>query len=83
VKQLAQLPVCASGLVTTTFTAPAACAVVVPLMVVAVTVDTVSAEPPNEAVAPGWKPVPLTVTEEPPALGPLLGVTELAVGGAT
>src|SRR5213596_2727004 len=35
VKQAPHMPVCASGLVTTTFTAPAVCAVVVPVMLVA------------------------------------------------
>src|SRR5881396_1213176 len=83
VKQAAHMPVCASGFVTTAFTGPAACAVVVPVMLVAVIVAIVSADPPNETVAPAWKPVPLTVSELPPALGPLLGVTELTAGGAT
>jgi hypothetical protein len=69
-------------LVTLTLTAPAACALVVPLMVVAVIVETVSADPPKEAVAPDWKPLPLTVTDVPPALGPLLGATDETVGAA-
>src|SRR5206468_2511530 len=84
VKQPVQVPLCVSALVTTTFTAPAACAVVVPVMVVALTVDTVSAEPPNETVAPPWKSGPVMVTDVPPTLAPLLGVTEATVGaGAT
>jgi len=68
-------------LVTTTLTAPAACTVVVPVMDVALTVLTVRAAPPNETVAPVWKPLPATVRAVPPALEPLLGVTELTVGG--
>jgi hypothetical protein len=81
VKHSVQVPLCASRFVTTTFTAPVACAVVVPVMLVGVTVDTLSAEPPNDAVAPAWKPLPLTVTVLPPAVDPLLGVTDDTVGG--
>jgi len=81
VKQAEQVPLCASGLVTVTFTAPTACAVVVPVMLVALIAATVRAEPPNETVALLWKPVPLTVTADPPALAPLFGVTEVTVGG--
>jgi hypothetical protein len=83
VKQLVHVAVCASGFVTTTFTAPAPCEVVVPLMLVELNVDTVSAEPPNETVAPLWNPLPFTVTEVPPAVGPLFGVTDVTVGAAT
>jgi len=83
VKHPVHVPVCASGLVTTALTAPAACAVVVPVMLVALIVATVSAAPPNDTVAPAWNPVPLTVTEVPPALDPLFGVTELTVGAGT
>ena len=82
-KQPEQVPLWVSGFVTTTPTAPAACAVVVPVMLVAVTVDTVSAEPPNETVAPVWNPVPATVTDDPPAIGPLFGVTDETVGAGT
>src|SRR6266571_6558983 len=81
VKQPLQVPLCASGFVTSTFTGPAACAVVAPVIAVALMVDTVSAEPPNVTVAPAWKSVPAIVTEVPPALAPLFGVTEVTVGG--
>jgi hypothetical protein len=83
VKQPVHVPLCESGFVTLTLTAPAACAVVVPLMLVAVIVAMVSADPPKDAVAPDWKPVPLTVTDVPPALGPLFGATDETVGAAT
>jgi hypothetical protein len=84
VKQAVHVPLCVSVLVTTTFTDPAACAVVVPVMLVPAIVTTVRAEPPKDTVAPAAKPVPVTVTEVPPALAPLFGVTELTVGaGAT
>ena len=83
VKQPAQVPLCVSVFVTTTFTAPAACAVVTPVIVVALTVETVSADPPNETVAPVWNPVPATVTDVPPAVGPLVGATDVTVGAAT
>jgi hypothetical protein len=80
VKHAEHEPVCASGFVTVTATAPAACADVVPLIVVDVIVPMVSAEPPNDTVAPDWKFAPLTVTDVPPAVEPLFGVTEVAVG---
>ncbi len=81
VKQPEQVPDCASTLVTTTLTTPLACAVVVPAMLVALTVDTVSAEPPNETVAPLWNPLPAMVTAVPPVPRPLVGATPLTVGG--
>jgi len=83
VKQPEQVPLCVSAFVTITFTAPAACGVVVPVIVVALTVATVSAEPPKDTVAPAWKPVPLTVTDVPPAALPLVGATAVTVGAAT
>jgi hypothetical protein len=49
-------------------------------MAVELIVDTVSTDPPNETVAPLRKPVPLTVTDVPPAIAPVAGVTELTVG---
>jgi len=52
-------------------------------MLVAVMVVTVRADPPNETLALAWKPVPATVTDVPPAAGPLLGVTDETVGAAT
>jgi hypothetical protein len=83
VKQPLQAPLCASGFVTVTFTAPAACAVVVPVIALALMVATVSADPPKETVAPLWNPLPLTVTDVPPAVGPLFGVTDATAGAAT
>jgi len=83
VKQPTHVPICASVLVTTTFTDPAAPAVVVPVIEVGLIVATVSADPPNETVAPLWNPVPAMLTEVPPALGPLVGVTDVTVGAAT
>ena len=83
VKQIEQVPLCASGFVTTTLTNPAAPAAVVPVMVVALIVKTVSADPPNDTVAPVWKPLPAIVTAVPPRVEPLVGVIELTVGAAT
>jgi hypothetical protein len=77
-----QVPDCESGFVTVTFTVPVAWAVVVPVMLVAETVDTVTAAPPSETVAPVWKPVPLMVTAVPPRLDPLVGAIEDTVGAA-
>jgi len=83
VKQPVHVALWVSGLVTTTLTAPAACAVVVPVMVVALIVETFSGEPPKETFDPLTNPVPATVTEVPPELGPRFGVTEATVGAAT
>ncbi|HEY8824121.1 MAG TPA: hypothetical protein VIP07_04470 [Candidatus Limnocylindria bacterium] len=55
-----------------------------PVMLVSAIVNAVRAEPPIDTVAPAENPVPVTVTEVPPAVGPLFGVTEVTVGaGAT
>ncbi|HEY8824108.1 MAG TPA: hypothetical protein VIP07_04405 [Candidatus Limnocylindria bacterium] len=67
---------------TITFTAPEACDVVVPVIALALMVATVTADPPNETVAPLWKPLPFTVTDVPPAVGPLFGVTDATAGAA-
>src|SRR5439155_19271385 len=83
VKQPLHVPFWVSTFVTVTFTAPAACAAVAPVMLVALIVETVSAEPPKDTVAAAWKPVPAIVTEVPPAVGPLVGVTPVTVGAAT
>jgi hypothetical protein len=83
VKQPEHVALDASGFVTVTLTAPAAWAVVVPVMLVPLTVETVSADPPNDTVAPVWNSLPEMVTDVPPTAGPLLGVTELTVGPAT
>jgi hypothetical protein len=57
--------------------------VVVPVMVVALIVETSRGDPPKDTLDPLWKPPPAIVTEVPPAAGPLLGVTEVTVGAAT
>jgi hypothetical protein len=80
VKQPTHVADCESGFVTTTSVVPAACAVVVPAIVVGLTVDTVRAEPPKDTVAPLWKPVPVIVTDVPPAIDPLVGATDVTVG---
>ena len=40
----------------------------------------VAADPPRETVAPDWKPVPVTVIDVPPAVGPDVGEIALTVG---
>jgi hypothetical protein len=82
VKQPEHVALCVSGFVTTTFTDPAARAVVVPVIEVGLLVETVSADPPNEIVAAAWNPAPAMVTDVPPAVGPLFGVTDVTVGAA-
>ena len=68
-------------LVTATFTAPAACAGAVAVMVVLfVTPTPVAGVPPKLTVAPARKPVPVMVTGVPPAVVPDTGEIELTVG---
>jgi hypothetical protein len=70
--------------VTVTVTAPALPAGVVAVMVVAFTTTTfVAAALPNFTVAPEAKFVPVMVTDVPPDVVPVLGLTLLTVGGAT
>jgi hypothetical protein len=81
VNPFVRFPLCVSGLVTVTVTAPAACAAVVAVMVVLFTTTTfVAPVPPRLAVAPFTKFVPLIVTAVPPATGPLFGFTPVTVG---
>jgi hypothetical protein len=70
-------------LVTVTVTAPEPPAGVVAVMVVLFTTTTfVAAAPPNVAVAPAAKFVPVIVTAVPPVVDPLFGLTLITVGGA-
>ena len=71
-----------SGLVTTTLTAPAACAGVVAVRLVLLTKLTpVAAAPPKLTVAPDTKLVPVMVTAVPPTVEPLPGATAVTLGG--
>jgi hypothetical protein len=70
-------------LVTVTVTAPALPAGVVAVMVVLFTTTRLpAAAPPNVAVAPTAKFVPVIVTAVPPVSAPPFGATLLTVGGA-
>ena len=80
-KPLASVPFWPSGLVTVTFTAPAACAGVVALIVVLLTTLTpVAALPSKLTVAPDTKFAPVIVAAVPPVVGPDVGATLLTVG---
>lgn len=71
---MVRVAVVESGFVTTTFTAPAACAGVTAVIVVPpVTVTPVAATPPKVTVAPGWMFTPLIFTVVPPVVGPDVG----------
>ena len=73
-----------AGVVTTTLAVPAARAGVVQVMVVALTTTLfVAAVPPKVTFVAPVKPVPVSVTAEPPAVLPLFGLTLVSVGGAT
>ena len=68
-------------MVTTTFTAPAACAGVIAVIEVLLTTFTlVAAVPPRVTVAPVRKPVPVMVTAVPPAAVPVFGAIDATVG---
>ena len=71
------------GVVTVTSTVPAVCAGEVAVIDVALfTVNDAAGVAPNcTAVAP-VKPVPVIVTDVPPAVGPLVGLTLVTVGAA-
>ena len=67
--------------VTTTFTAPAACEGVVAMIeVLLATVTPVAAVPPRLTVAPLMNPVPVIVTDVPPAVPPEAGEIAVTVG---
>jgi hypothetical protein len=83
VNPLARLPLWPLT-VTVTVTAPALpTGVVAVIVVVFTTVTLVAAVLPNVTVAPVTKFVPVIVTDVPPAVGPLFGLTLLTVGAAT
>ena len=67
-------------LVTVTSTVPEPAGLVAVIDVALFTVTPVAAVPPNATVAPDAKPVPLMVTEVPPAAGPVAGLTPDTVG---
>jgi len=76
-----RLPLCVSGLVTTTSTVAAACAAVVAVIKVAfTTVTPVAAVPPRLTVAPARNPVPVIVTAVPPLVVPEMGDIPVRVG---
>src|SRR5436190_406109 len=81
VKALASVPLCASGLVTVTFTDPPACAGVMAVIDVASTTTTlVAAVPPKVTVAPATKLVPVMLTALLPSVVPDAGLTLTIVG---
>jgi len=72
------------ALVTVTSTAAADSAGAVAVIEVAeFTVTPVAAVDPNLTVFPEANPVPVMVTDVPPAVGPLVGLTAVTVGGVT
>ena len=67
--------------VTVTFTAPAVWAAVVAVIDVLLTTFTlVAAVPPNVTLAPAKNPVPVIVTDVPPAVVPDTGEMAVTVG---
>jgi hypothetical protein len=67
--------------VTTTFTAPAVCAAVVPVIDVPLTTATpVAAVLPKVTVAPLRKPLPVIVTAVPPLADPDVGEMDVMLG---
>lgn len=81
---MAKLPVWESEFVTVTVTFPAGPAGVVAVILVLFTTATfVAAVPPKVTLAPAAKFVPEIVTDVPPAVDPLFGLTAVTVGGPT
>ena len=81
---MAKLPLWEPTLVTVTVTAPVVPAGVVAVIVVLLTTVTfVAALLAKLTVAPGAKFVPVIVTEEPPEVEPVLGLTAVTVGCPT
>lgn len=89
VNLVVRVPLCLSGLVTTTFTAPPRCEGVVATIDVLVATSTIVAAgtPPKLTVAPGMKFAPVIVTVVPPFADPEFGtilVTDgVGAGGVT
>jgi hypothetical protein len=72
----------APGTATVTSTAPGAWAGQVAVIAVVLATDTtVPATPPNETVAPAWKPVPVSVRALPPPTGQEVGEIPVRDGG--
>ncbi len=71
------------GVVTVTSTVPALPAGDVTVIEVAVSAVTVPATVPNSTAVASDRPVPVTVTVVPPAVGPEPGATAVTVGGPT
>ena len=81
VNKFVPVPDCESELVTTMFAVPAEPAGVVQVKDVAdTTVIDEHADPPIVTVTPAAKPVPLTVIDVPPPIGPDVGDTDVTVG---
>ena len=79
---MVRVPDWLSVFVTTTLTAPAACAGVVAVIEVLLTMVTaVAAVPPRVTVAPTRNAVPLIVTNVPPTTGPEVGEIAVTLGG--
>ena len=79
---LVSAPLAPPGFTTVTLTGPTAtlfAGVVAEICDGPTTVTLVAGSRPNSTAAFGWKPVPVTVTMVPPALGPTFGVTPLTV----
>ena len=70
------------GPVTVTSTVPAASAGLVAVISVAETITWVAAIVPKSTAVAVLKPVPMIVTEVPPAIGPAAGLTAVTVGAA-
>ena len=79
---VADVPATASVTVTSTVPADSAGAVAV-IEVAEFTVTLEAVVDPNLTVSPDVNPVPVTVTDVPPAVGPLVGLTAITAGGAT
>ena len=69
------------GVVTVTSTVPLPAGEIAAIEVGEVTVKLVAFADPNLTADTSLNPVPVIVTEVPPPAGPLVGLTEVTVGG--
>ena len=70
-------------MITVTFTVPVPAGLSAVMVVSLTTVTSVAAVVPKSTAVAPVKPVPVIVTEVPPAVGPLFGLTPVTVGAAT
>ena len=78
----AEIPLVPPGVVTVTFTVPVPAGEVAVIWVSLLTAKPAAAKEPNVTAVAPENPVPVMITEVPPAKGPLAGLTPVTAGAA-